>query len=160
MVDSWNPAQLNEAVNNGSIGGSGSDLPEVSASDNGDVLTVVNGAWDKATPTGGAAYPGTATVIGKYADGTTDVYRKTYTGTVGDTGTTVIDDDVSGKTIVGCNAFIYDTSGLGTSLGAIPNSGTWVNCLHVNASHELCLMSESAVVGGSYVVTIDYIVSV
>ena len=50
MVDSWNAAQLNEAVNNGSIGGGGSDLPEVSATDNGDVLTVVNGAWDKATP--------------------------------------------------------------------------------------------------------------
>ena len=32
-------------------GGGGSDLPSVTAEDNGDVLTVVNGAWDKATPT-------------------------------------------------------------------------------------------------------------
>ena len=34
-------------------GGGGSDLPAVSAADNGDVLTVVNGAWDKAAPGGG-----------------------------------------------------------------------------------------------------------
>ena len=38
-------------MNNG--GGGGSDLPAVSAADNGDVLTVVNGAWDKAAPGGG-----------------------------------------------------------------------------------------------------------
>ena len=31
----------------------GDSLPEVDASDNGDVLTVVNGQWDKATPSGG-----------------------------------------------------------------------------------------------------------
>ena len=30
-------------------------LPAVTASDNGDVLTVVNGAWDKAAPGGGGA---------------------------------------------------------------------------------------------------------
>lgn len=34
-------------------GGGGSDLPAVTAADNGDVLTVVNGAWDKAAPSGG-----------------------------------------------------------------------------------------------------------
>ena len=48
MVDSWNSAVLNEAANNGSIGGGGSDLPEVTSSDNGDVLTVVEGEWNKA----------------------------------------------------------------------------------------------------------------
>lgn len=30
--------------------GGGTNLPEVSASDNGDVLTVVEGVWAKATP--------------------------------------------------------------------------------------------------------------
>ena len=34
-------------------GGGGSSLPEVSATDNGDVLTVVEGAWAKAEPSGG-----------------------------------------------------------------------------------------------------------
>ena len=32
--------------------GGGSSLPSVSSTDNGDVLTVVNGAWDKAAPSG------------------------------------------------------------------------------------------------------------
>lgn len=31
----------------------GSDLPAVTSDDNGDVLTVVNGVWDKASPAGG-----------------------------------------------------------------------------------------------------------
>lgn len=34
-------------------GGGGSSLPAVTSEDNGDVLTVVNGAWDKAAPSGG-----------------------------------------------------------------------------------------------------------
>lgn len=43
--------------NNGGLGSAampqGSSLPAVTAADNGDVLTVVDGAWDKAAPTGG-----------------------------------------------------------------------------------------------------------
>lgn len=35
----------------------GSDLPAVTSDDNGDVLTVVNGAWDKAAPSGGGGLP-------------------------------------------------------------------------------------------------------
>lgn len=34
-------------------GGGGSGLPAVTSDDNGDVLTVVNGAWGKAAPSGG-----------------------------------------------------------------------------------------------------------
>ena len=37
----------------GGSGGGGSNLPAVTSADNGDVLTVVNGAWDKAAPSGG-----------------------------------------------------------------------------------------------------------
>lgn len=37
----------------GGGGGGGSDLPEVTDADNGDVLTVVDGEWSKAAPTGG-----------------------------------------------------------------------------------------------------------
>lgn len=40
-------------LKSGSGGGSGSGLPAVTVADNGDVLTVVNGAWDKAAPSGG-----------------------------------------------------------------------------------------------------------
>lgn len=36
------------------IAGGGSGLPEVTAEDNGDVLTVVEGAWGKAEPSGGS----------------------------------------------------------------------------------------------------------
>ncbi len=35
--------------------GGGGSLPEVTSEDNGDVLSVVNGAWDKAAPAGGGA---------------------------------------------------------------------------------------------------------
>lgn len=39
----------------GGGGGSGSGLPAVTDADNGDVLTVVEGSWAKAAPSGGGA---------------------------------------------------------------------------------------------------------
>lgn len=36
-------------------GGGGAGLPDVTSDDNGDVLTVVEGAWDKAAPSGGGS---------------------------------------------------------------------------------------------------------
>ena len=48
-------------------GGGGSNLPDVSAADNGDVLTVVNGAWDKAAPSGGGGV-----LVVRDTDGTLD----------------------------------------------------------------------------------------
>lgn len=58
--------------------GGGSSLPEVTSDDNGDVLTVVEGAWAKAAPSGGAmlvtltydtvADDGTYTADKSYAD--------------------------------------------------------------------------------------------
>jgi len=47
------PLVATPPLDNGGGGGGGSDLPAVSAADNGDVLTVVNGQWDKAAPSGG-----------------------------------------------------------------------------------------------------------
>lgn len=39
-------------------GSGGSDLPDVTVEDNGDILTVVDGAWAKATPSGGVLVVG------------------------------------------------------------------------------------------------------
>ena len=89
MVDSWNAAQLNEAVNNGSIGG-GNSLPKVTASDNGDVLTVVEGAWAKATPSAGYSpnYSETEALVGsKY--GVKDVYGRLVPITSSSIGTSI-----------------------------------------------------------------------
>ena len=47
-------AAIKYAIDNG--GGGGSSLPEVTSADNGDVLTVVEGAWSKAEPSGGREF--------------------------------------------------------------------------------------------------------
>ena len=53
-------------------GGGGSDLPPVTTDDNGYVLTVVNGAWDKAAPSGGGG--NLVVTIAKTVDGDTTTY--------------------------------------------------------------------------------------
>ena len=50
-------------------GSGGAGLPAVTNEDNGDVLTVVNGVWDKAAPSGG----GGALIVHGEADETTGV---------------------------------------------------------------------------------------
>lgn len=45
---------LDEIANSGG-GGGGSDLPTVTSDDNGKVLKVIEGAWDKGTESGGAS---------------------------------------------------------------------------------------------------------
>jgi len=52
---------------------SGSNLPAVTSDDNGDVLTVVEGAWAKAAPSGGGAFYVDMTVEGR-----TYTSEKTY----------------------------------------------------------------------------------
>ena len=48
-------APLGQAFNPVTVSG-GSSLPEVTSDDNGDVLTVVEGEWAKAAPSGGGIY--------------------------------------------------------------------------------------------------------
>lgn len=57
-------------------GGGGSSLPAVTSEDNGDVLTVVNGAWNKATPSGGGVL--IVQVTQTEADSTSATADKTY----------------------------------------------------------------------------------
>lgn len=58
-------------------GGGGSSLPAVTSEDDGDVLTVVNGAWNKATPSGGGGVL-TVQVTQTEADSTYATADKTY----------------------------------------------------------------------------------
>ena len=68
-------APLGQAFNPVTVSG-GSSLPEVTSDDNGDVLTVVEGEWAKAAPSGGG---GIYWVTLTY-DGATDTYtaNKSY----------------------------------------------------------------------------------
>lgn len=50
------PHNTNVNVVKGMIGNTGSSLPEVNADDNGKVLTVVQGQWDKADGGGGSGF--------------------------------------------------------------------------------------------------------
>ena len=78
MVDTWNAAQLNEAANNGSIGGGGSSLPSVTDSDNGKILGVVDGAWAKMpAPSGNINWTTTEQATGFKFLGE-DVYLKIF----------------------------------------------------------------------------------
>lgn len=80
IVDSTNPRimanNIRELARNS--GGGGSDLSEVTAADNGKVLGVVEGSWNKMdAPSGGTNYSETEQNTGlKWVDGR-DIYKKT-----------------------------------------------------------------------------------
>lgn len=84
IVDSTNPRimadNIRELARNGG-GGGGSDLPDVTAADNGKVLGVVEGSWNKMDiPSNVIDYSTTEQITGlKWIDGK-DIYQKTFTG--------------------------------------------------------------------------------
>lgn len=102
MVDTWNAAQLNEAVNNGSTGG-GSPLPAVTADDNGDVLTVVEGAWAKSSPAPSVIdYKLTEQEVGnKWVNGK-PIYQKTYELTSVSSSWTALETNATVEDIIRC----------------------------------------------------------
>ena len=77
-------------------GGGGSDLPEVTEADNGKLLGVVNGAWNKMdAPSGGVDYSTTEQNTGrKWIDGET-IYQKTYSISNINNSNTLIDANLS-----------------------------------------------------------------
>ena len=78
--------------------GGGSGLPSVTSDDNGDVLTVVDGAWDKAAPSGGG---GAALIVNLVNAGGNYTSDKTYAeiSAAMSAGTPVIGNITSGPTI-------------------------------------------------------------
>lgn len=74
-----------------SASGGGSDLPTVTSDDNGDVLTVVEGTWAKATPSGGGALIVETEVTEGVAGGVDVTLKSTWQE---------IHDAIIGKTLV------------------------------------------------------------
>lgn len=78
-------------------GGGGSGLPAVTAADNGDVLTVVNGAWDKAASSGGGGV-----LVVNVTDGTCDKTWQEIHDAFASTGAVFsLDDTLTACTEVG-----------------------------------------------------------
>ena len=88
---------------------SGGELPEVTAEDNGDVLTVVDGAWAKAVPSGGGLLSG-------FYDRTTKTLDKTWQEIYDATGIILFEDyvesETTGRRIYGISSDIMSSQGM------------------------------------------------
>lgn len=159
MIDTWNPAQINDAIQNGSIGsgGGGPDIPTPEAADNGKFLGVADGAYSLQN------IPETYTPVNysiqeqdtglKWIDNR-PIYQKTYTGTAGTTFTQ-LEADFANE-IIKTEGYIYK-NGLGVSIGGISNSNTWTFAVHVAADNSLGVSTGNDTNGGDYVVTVFYV---
>ena len=153
MINSWNPAIIGEKLTQVGSGG-GSSLPSVTSEDNGDVLGVVNGAWDKmAAPSGGVDYSTTEQDTGLKL-GNKAVYQKSYSGTLTNGAMTELESSFA-HNIIEANGFFKNTEGLGLSLGDLNTSG-WNAAVHITTGLQLVIYTGEALYNGSYFVTIRY----
>lgn len=149
-------------------GGGGSDLPEVTSADNGKILGVVDGAWNKMdAPAGGVDYSTTEQDTGKkWIDGR-PIYQKTYTGVIArgeyefynkmDLGA------IDAEAVIGIDGGLYDTNGniipLFSTLTADNNGyGDYTWEPRIAGGHvEIGLNASTLAIGYNFILTIKYV---
>ena len=92
----------------------------------------------------------------KWIDGSA-VYQKSYTGTIGSAGATLVEADFQ-HNIIGVDAWFRDTAGRGMSCGDLNTSG-WAAAVHVteiNNVRSIVTYTGNALTGGTYFITIRY----
>ncbi len=125
MMDTWNPAQLNEKINMGGSGsGSGSELPDITPADYGSYLAVdENGEWGLDRPKTMPDYSTDETATGqKWIDGK-ELYQKILVydmsdNTIAQGTSTVISTGVSDADFIYVDKFWFvdpTTNGIYTS---------------------------------------------
>lgn len=113
---------------------------------------------------GSSDYSETEHVVGKWIDGTTDVYEKSYDlKNIAFTGSSVNIDSALTATncmVVDYAGGVYDSAGVGASLCGIPGINQWSFGIHLTSS-LLLFAGNSAVAsnlaGGRIVCTVRYI---
>lgn len=139
MIDSWNAAKLNERITqvekkiqsndvianptgtatdtlekisiDGDIYSIGSGLPEVTVSDNGDVLTVLEGVWAKGSPSPSVIdYKLTEQEVGSKWINDKPIYQKTYELTSVSSSWTALETNATVDEIISCSNLVTPDS--------------------------------------------------
>jgi len=150
MRNKLKPKEVNDALEEGT----GSDLPDVTIADNGKLLGVVNGAWNKMdAPASGVNYSTEEQDTGLTWNGK-PVYQKTFTGNTGGTETIEL--------LSGVDEFM-DTRGyvIGDDYGSKYQIGVYRNssflCTAVSGENKLLLVRYgTAYSNKNYCITVQY----